>query len=119
MPENYICIPSEKGSVNISEDVIAVITATAIAEIDGVAGLSNSVGSEIYEMISKKPTTKGIHVDIDGGEMSISAMVMVRFGGGITEICGKVQQAVASAVESMTGIVPRVNVHVTGVSFEK
>lgn len=119
MPENYISIPSEKGSVNISEDVVAVITSAAIAEIDGVAGLSNTAGSEIYDFVSKKAPSKGVRVTIEGDKMTVDVLVMVRFGSGIAQTGAKVQKAVAAAVESMTGVTPRVNVHITGISFDK
>lgn len=38
MPENYITCQDEKGSINISEDVVAAMVRAAITEVDGVAG---------------------------------------------------------------------------------
>ena len=40
--KDYITHPDEKGSVNISEEVISVIAAAAAMETEGVAGLSAS-----------------------------------------------------------------------------
>ena len=119
MPENYIDIQNEKGSVNISEEVIAVIAAAAIAEVDGVAGFANTVGSEIYELLGKKPSSKGVRVSFDNGAVTVDIVVMVRYGNGIAKVAAKAQTAVAGAVESMTGLTPRVNIHVTGVAFDK
>lgn len=119
MPDNYISIAAEKGSLNISEDVIAVIAGSAISETDGVAGLSNTVGSEIYEFIGKKNVSKGIKVSFEEQTIIVDATIMVRFGTGITDIGEKVQSAVCSAVESMTGICPVVNIRVAGISFDK
>ena len=114
MPENYINISCEKGSVHISEEVIAVISAAAISEVEGVAGLAGAV-----EFVSKKNVNRGIKVYFGEGEITVDAQIMVRYGNGISGVAGKVQDSVISAVESMTGIKPTVNVHVTGVTFDK
>lgn len=119
MPDNYISISAEKGSINVSEDVIAVIAGSAISETEGVAGLSNTVGSEIYEFIGRKSVTKGIKVSFEEGAIVIDATIMVRFGTTISTIAGKVQGAVSCAVEAMTGMSPVVNIHVAGISFDK
>ena len=119
MPENYIDIQSEKGSVNISGEVIGVIAAAAIAEVDGVMGFANTMGSEIYELLGKKPASKGVRVSFENGGITIDIIVMIRYGNVIAKVASKAQSAVISAVESMTGITPTVNIHVTGVAFDK
>ena len=119
MPDNYISISAEKGSINVSEEVIAIIAGAAISETEGVAGLSNSVGSEIYEFIGRKSVTKGIKVSFDENKIIVDATIMVRFGATIATIAEKVQNSVASAVENMTGIAPVVNIRVAGISFDK
>ena len=78
MAENYITRHVEKGTVNISEDVIAVMVSAAI-----------------------------------------DVIVNVKLGGSITDIAVQVQEAVCREVESVTGMSAVVNVHVTGVSFDK
>lgn len=119
MPENYIAISGEKGSVNISEDVLAAIAGAAIAEVDGIAGFSNTVGSEIYEFLGKRPASKGVRATVSEGKIDLDITVMVRYGYVILKAAGAAQSAVIAAVESMTGIVPTVNIHVTGVAFDK
>ena len=42
MPENYITCQDEKGSINISEDVVAAMVRAAITDVDGVAGDATS-----------------------------------------------------------------------------
>lgn len=114
MPENYINISCEKGSVHISEEVIAVITAAAISEVEGVAGIAGA-----NEFVGKKNVSRGVKVYFGEDEITIDTHIMVRYGSGIAGVAGKVQDSVISAVESMTGIKPTVNVHVTGVTFDK
>ena len=62
MPDTYFTIPDEKGSINISEDVIAAITGNALSELEGIAAFSNTAGSELSELIGKKSISKGIRV---------------------------------------------------------
>ena len=62
MSENYITCQAEKGSINISEEVITSVVKSAISEIEGVAGLSNTAGAEIAELIGIKTLTRGVKV---------------------------------------------------------
>ena len=54
MGENYISCQLENGSINISEDVVNSMVKTAVAEVEGVAGLSNTAGAELAELIAPK-----------------------------------------------------------------
>jgi len=119
MPETYITISDEKGSINISEDVIAVISANAVTEVDGIAAFSNICGADLGELIGKKSATKGVRVSFEDGNILIDITAMVRYGTNITAVGEKVQKAVANSVESMIGQKPAVNVHIAGVTFEK
>lgn len=119
MAENYITCQDEKGNVNISEDVIAVMAAAALAEVDGVAGMANTIGDELADFLGKKNIAKGIKIQFEEDRIVIDVLIMVRFGCNITEVAGKVQEEIASAVEAMTSMKPVVNVHVTGVAFDK
>ena len=38
MPENYITCQDEKGSINISEEVISALVRAAVTQVEGVAG---------------------------------------------------------------------------------
>ena len=119
MSDTYFTIADEKGSIHISDDVIAAITGNALSEMDGIAAFSNTAGAELSELIGKKPVSKGIRVAFGEEAIGIDVTVMVRYGENITEICKKAQEAVAVAVESITGVKPQVNVRVAGVAFDK
>ena len=49
----------------------------------------------------------------------VDVVVIVRFGVKINEVGVKIQEAVAGAVESMTGLESIVNVHISGISYDK
>ena len=119
MADNYITTETEKGKINISEDVIAVMVGAAITEVEGVDGLANTVGNDILEFIGKKNLAKGVKVTLQEDQIIVDVLIMVTFGCVITEVAKKVQLSVSNALEAMTGLTPIVNVHVSGVTFPK
>lgn len=58
MAENYITCQGDKGNINISEDVIVSVVRGAITEIDGVAGLANTAGADLAELLGIKTLSK-------------------------------------------------------------
>lgn len=120
MGDNYISCKAENGSINISEEVISTMVRTAITEIDGVAGISNTAGAELAELIGIKTVSKGIKVQIVDDTIKVDAIILVRYGCNIVNVAKEVQNSVTGAVQAITGIdKAEVNVHVSGVAFEK
>ena len=120
MGDNYISCKAENGSINISEDVISTMVRTAITEIDGVAGISNTAGAELAELIGIKTVSKGIKVQIVDDTIKVDAVILVRYGCNIVNVAKEVQNSVTEAVQAITGIdKAEINVHVSGVAFEK
>lgn len=120
MGDNYISCKAENGSINISEDVISTMVRTAITEIDGVAGISNTAGAELAELIGIKTVSKGIKVQIVDDTIKVDAVILVRYGCNIVNVAKEVQNSVTEAVQAITDIdKAEVNVHVSGVAFEK
>ena len=120
MGDNYISCKAENGSINISEEVISTMVRTAITEIDGVAGISNTAGAELAELIGIKTVSKGIKVQIVDDTIKVDAIILVRYGCNIVNVAKEVQNSVTEVVQAITGIdKAEVNVHVSGVAFEK
>ena len=120
MGENYISCSGELGSINISDDVISSIVKSAIAEIDGVAGLSNTAGAELAERIGLKTVSKGVKVQFVDDRIIIDLIINVVFGCNIVNTAKSVQEKLISVVQDTTGIDKAdINVHVSGVVFEK
>ena len=118
--KGYIRSADEKGSVNISEDVIAAIAAAAAAEVEGVHGLSASHGKEITQVIGKRALTKGVKISVENDNIAIDVHIMVEMGCSISEVGAEVQKAVISAVEAAAGItVAAVNVVICGISLKR
>lgn len=120
MSEVYITCQAEKGSINISEDVITSLVKNAISEVEGVAGLSNTAGAEIAELIGLKTVPKGIKVQFVDDRIVVDVIITVLYGCNIVNVARDVQEKVTSAVQANTGFEKaEVNVHVSGVAFDK
>jgi len=123
MGENreYITHPDEKGSINIAEDVVAIIAAEAALETEGVAALSASLGKDIAELLGgKKNLSKGVRVTCEGDVLTLDVYIIAKLGAAVNKVGAAAQEAVAQAVESTTGFAPSaVNVHVCGVALDK
>jgi len=120
MGENYITCSGELGSINISEDVISSIVKSAISEIEGVAGLSNTAGAELAELIGLKTISKGVKVQFVDSKIIIDLIINVYYGSNIVSTAKNVQEKLISVVQDTTGIQDaEINVHVSGIAFEK
>jgi len=118
--KGYIRNADEKGSVNISEDVIAIIAANATLDVEGVNGFYYSQGKELTQMIGKRGYIRGVKLGIDGEEITIDVYIMAERGYSVNEIGKKIQDAVISAVEDAVGAkVSAVHVHVCGVAMKR
>ena len=108
----------EHGSIHIAEEVIAAIAALAVSEVGGVASLSSGLG--VAEFLTKKAFSRGIKIAMDSSRVNLDVSVLIQYGFQVTDVAQKVQEKVKSAVETMAGLeVGYINVHVTGVAFEK
>ena len=88
------------GSVNISDEVVAVISSMAANEVDGVAGMVNSVAVR------------------EGDDVTIYLAVIVEYGARIPDVSWNIQTKVKSDVEAMTGLnVKGVNISVDGITL--
>jgi uncharacterized alkaline shock family protein YloU len=118
--KGYIRNVDEKGSINISEDVIAVIVAAAATEVEGVQGLFYAYGKELTNIISKKGLSKGVKLLIEEDNVAIDIYIMAEMGYPVNEMGAEIQRNVMSAVESAVGVtVKAVNGHICGVSLNK
>lgn len=104
-------------TIQIADDVVAVIAGKAVSEVNGVAGMSGGFAGGITEVLSgKKNLSKGIKVEVGEKEVKIDVNIIVEYGVRIPDVAFEIQNRVKKAVEAMTGLnVSNVNVHVQGV----
>lgn len=110
----------EFGHVNISDDVIGIITNIAAGEIEGV-NLHGTLAGDIAEILGKKNMTKGVRVNISEDDVvQVDLNIVVDFGVVIPEVAWKVQESVKNAIENMTDLkVDYINVNVLGINLGK
>lgn len=118
--EKYISRSDEMGNIHISTEVLAVIAAAAVLEVEGVGGMAAGLGSDMAELVGRKVVAKGVRLTMAEDQLEIDLSILVKYGYAVPDIAKNVQEAVASAVENTSGLtVTGVNVTVAGVTFPR
>ena len=119
MPEQnkYIkTVDDASGSVNISEDVISAVAATAASEVEGVHSLYYSPNKEISSKISRKGIAKSIKLSIEDDEITVDVFILLAKTYSANDVGIEVQKSIISAVQDAVGVsLKAVNVHICGV----
>jgi len=113
-------LTNELGTVEISEEVLCTIANVAACEIEGVAGLSASLGGNLKDLIVKKYAGKGISIESTESGLVITVNVVVRFKYNVQDVAIKVQKNVLSAIRDMTNYtIKAVNVNIANVQMNE
>jgi len=122
MDTSIITIPADKdgvGSIQIADDVVAMVASLAATEIDGVSSMVGNITNELMGKVGMKKLTKGVKVDILGNVVRIDLAIVLEYGFNILETSQKVQNRVKTAVENMTGLtVSDVNIRIANVKIK-
>lgn len=116
----YVSHPDEKGSINISEEVIAVIAANAALDTEGVVSLSSAGGKGVGDKPGRRSSVGGVRLYVEDEIIVVDVWIIAKMGVSVSTTAAHVQEAVTSNIESMTGFsVSEVNVHVCGIAAER
>lgn len=108
------------GSVNVADDVIAIIAGLAATEVEGVSAMAGNITNELMSKVGYKSLTKGVKVDIKDGKVKALLALTMDYGYNIQATCSKVQEKVKTTIENMTGLdVTDVNIKIAGVDMQK
>ena len=120
MSEKDLITQEKSGTITFANDVLEIIVGVAASDIPGVAGMSG-IKDGIVEMLGRKNFTKGIKVSKDEqGVVSAEIQIIVDYGVKVPEVCANIQNSVATALETMTGLpVGAINILVQGVRFKE
>ena len=115
--KQYVTQAHENGAVMISEDVIATIVINAVAEVEGVTGLTTKPGADIADKFGVKNWGKGLKLTIEENDsICVDCNIVVVYGQSVVTVAQNVQTAVTAALESTAGVkVNSVNVNVCGI----
>lgn len=107
------------GTVQIADDVVAMVAAIAAMEIDGVSAMSGNITNELMSKVGVKKLTKGVRVEVIGKKVVVDLAVTMKYGYNIPATCQKVQMKVKNAIENMTGLnVEYVNVRIVTIQMQ-
>ena len=95
---------SDLGEVQISNDVLAVISAMAAMEVDGVVAMAGNITAELVSKLGMKKLSKGVRVDVVDNTVMVDLSIILRINENIVTISKKVQDKVKTTVENMTGM---------------
>lgn len=108
---------SDLGEVQISNEVLAVISAMAAMEVDGVVAMAGNITAELASKLGMKKLSKGVRVDVVDNTVMVDLSIILRINENIVTISKKVQDKVKTTVENMTGMeVANVNVNIASVA---
>ena len=107
---------NQNGELIIADDVIAIIAGISATEVPGVASMAGGWSGEIIARMGIRDLSKGVKIEVDGEQVSVLLSLNVKYGYSIPEGSADVQEKVAQAIESMTGLrVLDVNIRIAGV----
>ncbi len=107
---------TDRGMVQIADDVVKMIASLAATEVKGVSALAGNITNELMSKVGMKKLTRGVRVDVLEGNVTIDLALTMEYGYNIPATCTKVQDKVKTAVENMTGLTcSDVNIRIVGV----
>ena len=97
------------------------MAAAAVLEVEGVCGLSNSISTDIAEMLGMKALSRGVRLTAGKDDtLKIECDIVAKFGQSVFALAKQVQDSVKSSVESVIGLkVAQVNVNVCGIAMPR
>lgn len=119
---NYETIEKKSGigEVQIANEVVASIAGISASEVEGVNSMAGGITNELAGKLGVKNLSKGVKVEVNGDAANVELAINMKYGYSIPETSLQVQEKVAQAINSMTGLtVKQVNVRVAGVILEQ
>ncbi|GGA97109.1 Asp23/Gls24 family envelope stress response protein [Macrococcus hajekii] len=115
-------INNEFGSIDISNDVIAIIAGGAAVECYGIIGMASKhqVRDNIADILRRDNYSKGVIVTQNDGTLDVDMYIIVAYGTKISEIASNVQSVVKYTLEKTLNLkVNSVNIYIQGVRVIK
>ncbi|TDM03992.1 Asp23/Gls24 family envelope stress response protein [Macrococcus carouselicus] len=115
-------INNEFGSIDISNDVIAIIAGGAAVECYGIIGMASKhqVRDNIADILRRDNYSKGVIVTQSDGTLDVDMYIIVAYGTKISEIASNVQSVVKYTLEKTLNLkINSVNIYIQGVRVIK
>ena len=92
------------GTVKISDEVIAIISALAATEPEGIASIREGLSGDQITKAGMKALAKSVKVEIENDKVTIHLVLNMKYGYNIPETTKQAQEKVKEVVENMTGL---------------
>ena len=79
------------GTVQIADDVVAMIASLATTEVDGVSAMAGNITNELMSKVGVKNLTKGGKVEVQDKNVTVDLAVTMEYGYNIPATCQAVQ----------------------------
>ncbi len=100
------------GTVQISDEVLTIISALAATEPEGIVSIRDGLSGEQITKSGMKTLAKSVKVNVDKGVATVQVVLNIKYGYNIPETTKQVQEKVRDALENMTGLKVK-SVHVS------
>ena len=111
---------SDIGEVQIANEVVSSIAWVSASEVEGVESMAGGFKNELAGKFGVKNLSKGVKVEVNDDSARVDLAINMKYGYNIPKTCAQVQEKVAQAINSMTGLTAKqVNVRIAGVSLEQ
>ncbi|MBE3570322.1 MAG: Asp23/Gls24 family envelope stress response protein [Bacillales bacterium] len=111
-------LKTKYGTVDISNEVIAIIAGGAAVDCYGIVGMAskNQLKDGITEILRRENFTRGVIVRQEGDRIHIDMYIIVSYGTKISEVAHNVQTKVKYTLDQTVGLsVDTVNIFIQGV----
>lgn len=113
---------SEKGIIDIANDVFTNIVGDAASSCFGVKGMaSQSKDSGVWQLLRRESMSKGVfvHFDEEDGSVSVELHIMVDHGVNLSALCESIMSEVSYKVFFATGVsVKQVDVFIDSMNMD-
>ena len=112
---------SEKGTIDIANDVFANIVGDAASSCFGVKGMaSQSKESGVWQLLFRESMSKGVTVHYsDDGSVGVELHIVVDHGVNLSALCDSIMSEVSYKVTAATGVtVNQVDVYVDSMNMD-
>ncbi|MFS0575148.1 Asp23/Gls24 family envelope stress response protein [Sporosarcina sp. 179-K 3D1 HS] len=110
----------ELGRVQLAPEVLEVIIGIATTEVEGVASTTGNFASGVAEKFGKVNHGKGVKTEWTDAGLIVDVYCIVEYGYSIPTVATEIQKQIRDALFHMTSLETKeVNIHITGIQFEK
>lgn len=110
-------IKNELGTVNITEDVLAILAGYSAIECAGIVAMASKRATDgIVELLGRENLRRGIVINLKDNMVNVNLYIIVEYGVSIAAVAKNVIETVKYRLESIAGVtVGKINVTVEGI----